>query len=202
MRTTARLGALVTAIAIATVGWASAASAHAELESTDPADGSTVATAPAQVTLTFGEELVPETVALAVNGPNGTVAIDDPAVDGAVVTLPWPAAADAGEYAVAYRVVSQDGHPVEGTFAFTIEGGIVTTQGSAAASAAASPSGMAPPASATPMSDAQPTDTAYAPTGPEDGSVNWTMVIVVMAFGVAAFAALLIAGRRNPRRRW
>ena len=173
------------------------AGAHAELESTDPADGSSLAAPPAQVTLTFGEALVPETVNIAVSSAAGPLTGIAPSTAGPTVTVPWPADAGAGDYRVAYRVVSEDGHPVEGQFAFTITGD------DAAGATAASAMPVATPATA--ASDAPaaaPSETPYEPTGPEDGSIDWVMVVVVMAFGIAAFSALLVAGRRNARRKW
>ncbi|MFC7505195.1 copper resistance protein CopC, partial [Nocardioides sp. GCM10030258] len=48
--------------AVAVVGWAAPASAHATLVSTDPAEGAVLAEAPAEVTFTFDEsvQLVPK----------------------------------------------------------------------------------------------------------------------------------------------
>lgn len=195
MRALTRLG-LVLAGALLMGGLtAIPAGAHAELTSTDPADGSSLSAPPAQVTLTFGETLVPETVTIAVSTQDGAVAGIAPRTEGDTVTVPWPAEAGAGDYTVAYRVVSEDGHPVEGQFAFSI----AATEASSAAVPDAS-SVASPVAEATPATVAS--EAPYEPTGPEDGSIDWVLVIVVMAFGVAAFSALLVAGRRNARRKW
>lgn len=171
------LGAL--AVGLALFVWTAPASAHAELESTNPAAGSSLAAPPNELTLTFGEELVPETVKVAITDDQGQLEGVTAATNGAVVTVPWPAEVGEGSYTVAYRVVSTDGHPVDGSFDFTV--GEMDPSADASAAAAEAP---------------------YTPTGPEDGSVDWRMVIVVMLFGVAGFAALLIAGRKNARSKW
>lgn len=98
----------------------SPAGAHADLTSSDPQDGATLTTAPAQVTLTFSEELIIETVEIAVTNSAGEL------VEGAVaetagfqVITPWPGNLPGDTYKIAYRVVSNDGHPVTGSITFT-----------------------------------------------------------------------------------
>ena len=159
---------------------ATAAFAHADLASSDPADGSSLTAPPASVTLTFNEPLLEETVDVAIQGPDGLVAADAAQADGATVLIPWPAAATGGDFSVNYRVVSADGHPVEGNVRFTID--VAAAAASTAASTAATET------SATPLPIS-----SDAPAQPDE--VNWVMVIVIMAFGVAAFAALLVATR-------
>ncbi|WP_046387297.1 FixH family protein, partial [Kitasatospora aureofaciens] len=114
------LGALL-ALMLAGAG---PASAHATLDSTDPAQNSVVATAPQAVTLTFSE-----TVSLS----GDSVRVLDPA--GKPVDTGNPAHADGkgdtarvglnsglanGTYTVAWRAVSEDSHPVGGAFTFSI----------------------------------------------------------------------------------
>lgn len=96
------------------------ASAHAELTSTTPARGATVTGLPGQVSLTFSEP-VARPVAVVVTGPDGgTVSRGGPRIDGGTVTQPVAGSAAAGRYTVSYRAVSDDGHPVSGTVAFTV----------------------------------------------------------------------------------
>jgi methionine-rich copper-binding protein CopC len=91
--------------------------AHASLVRIEPADGAAVATAPSRVRLVFDEN-VRTPSAVVVTAPNGDAAADGPAriLDNTVtvaVTVTRP-----GRYAVAYRVVSADGHPVSGSTSF------------------------------------------------------------------------------------
>ena len=44
-------------------------------------------------------------------------------VDGDTVSVTWPESSPAGEFRAAYRVVSADGHPINGTITFTVEAG-------------------------------------------------------------------------------
>ena len=197
MRVLARFGLVLAGSLLLAGVTALPAGAHADLISTDPADGSSLTAPPAAVTLTFSEALVPETVNVALSNDMGPMQGIVPATSGATVTIPWPAEVGDGDYTVAYRVVSEDGHPIEGSFAFTVAGAQPADEASA----------PAPDAVATPMAEtsavASPAESApYEPTGPEDGSIDWVMVIVVMGFGIAAFSALLVAGRKNARRKW
>lgn len=123
---------------------APSASAHAALTGSDPADGSTVATAPARVTLTFDEGVSPSFAAMTVVGSDGTQwARSTPAVTGRDVAVDVGSLGPAGAYTVAYRVTSADGHPVSGTVSFTTtqDGGGEPAAAAATAGASASDGG-------------------------------------------------------------
>lgn len=166
----------------------SPASAHAELLSSDPADGAVLDAPPPAVTLTFSEALMAPTVAVAVSDADRNVLdLQTPAVDGSVVTVPWPAAASAGAFTVAYRVVSQDGHPIEGAVRLTIEGD----------DAASTPSPAATPSPATP---APTTDAATTPAEvtTTDGHLVPAIGMAVVVVLVAAFAFIVVKKRKQP----
>ena len=121
-----RTGRLLAALAIAAtfvVASAAAASAHAELISTDPAAGSRLATAPKSVTLTFGEHVEISLGAVRVYDANGrslgVSAARHPDGHSEKVTVDLPKLSD-GTYVVAWRVVSADSHPVHAAFTFTV----------------------------------------------------------------------------------
>ncbi len=94
--------------------------AHNSLVSSSPADGETVSAAPSSVTLTFNDVVQNIGPLVAVVGPDGghyegsSITAQDNKVTAAVNPL-----GPAGSYTVSYRIVSADGHPVEGTLVFT-----------------------------------------------------------------------------------
>jgi len=116
------LGGLVTltlALAAVVLG-ATAALAHNVLQSTDPAEGSTVPVVPEVVTLTFNEPVLFVGTEIMVHTADETMVNIGPPIlvdntAGIAVTGDLPA----GEYTVIYRVTSADGHPIEGQFRFT-----------------------------------------------------------------------------------
>lgn len=104
----------------------SPASAHDEIQSSSPADGSAVSAGVIPIELTFGESVM-ETpdgsgTEISVIGPDGNEYADSciDSIEGGVITDTVDLD-QAGEYTVNWRTVSADGHPVEGTFAFTVE---------------------------------------------------------------------------------
>ena len=112
--------------------WTLPASAHAVLVGTNPRDEDSLGTAPRKITLTFDEN-IGSPAFIAVHSPDGesvttskATAIDH-TVSATVVDV-----GKRGRYAVSYRVVSADGHPVEGTFHYAITTGQVVNQVSAA----------------------------------------------------------------------
>ncbi|MFE7185657.1 copper resistance CopC/CopD family protein [Streptomyces erythrochromogenes] len=124
MRTSLTVLALVAAVLALVLGGAGSAFAHAGLRGSDPAEGSVLATAPKQVTLTFTESVGFSDDSLRVLSPENERVNPGPAqhADGkdntARVELSDELAQ--GTYTVAWRVVSADGHPISGAFIFSI----------------------------------------------------------------------------------
>ncbi len=115
------------AVALAVGVWltlAAGATAHALLQSADPAPGSTVATAPAAVTATFGERPDPKLSSLKVLDSGGQPVTAGPteAVAGKPLELRVALKPLAnGVYTVAWLTVSAvDGHLARGSFAFGV----------------------------------------------------------------------------------
>ncbi len=96
-----------------------AAFAHDELIASTPGDGSTVATAKA-LTLEFSDSLIATGYRIQVTGPSGAIP-GSPSISGTVLREDFPGNLPAGNYRVNWRVVSEDGHPISGKFAFTVD---------------------------------------------------------------------------------
>ena len=108
-----------------------AAFAHAELVSSTPQDGAALDQAPAEVVLTFNEpvQLLDGGIRL-FPGDEEPVELDA-RVRGSEVIAAVPGELGEGSYALSYRVVSADGHPIAGALSFTVGG----VEGSSAAPA-------------------------------------------------------------------
>lgn len=95
--------------------------AHNVLLNTDPADGATASTGPQQVRLSFNEPVLPRYNTVTVVGPGQTYWSDaPPQIEGSNVIEPVHELGPAGVYVVSYRILSNDGHPVEGRVTFTL----------------------------------------------------------------------------------
>ena len=98
-------------------------SAHTDLSSSDPADGSTLTEAPTEVVLTFEGE-ISEDSSFTVTGPSGDevgsgeldLDVADRNVLRGDVTV-----VDVGDYVIAYSIVGEDGDPIEGEVTFTFD---------------------------------------------------------------------------------
>src|SRR4051794_16886977 len=112
------LAALVVMAVLAPAG---AASAHAELLATNPADGSGVATAPDTTPMQFSESVSLRPDGVRVLDATGK-RVDSGAASaaGADVSVPLDGTVANGTYVVAWRVVSADGHPVRGAYSFSV----------------------------------------------------------------------------------
>ena len=98
--------------------------AHAQLLSTDPAAGTVVQAAPAQVTLIFSEPVTPAGFGIKVYGPSGGQ-VAGPVESHAAVMSTVLAATEKGTYVVLWQVYAADTHPSRGAFEFSV--GAVST---------------------------------------------------------------------------
>ena len=97
----------------------SGAMAHAALVGSDPADGSVLASAPTEAILTFTEPVTPLVVTLV--SPEGERhSVEGAAAQNSLLTVPLPAGLSRGTHLLSWRVTSADGHPVAGSFVFSI----------------------------------------------------------------------------------
>ncbi|MGV9941781.1 copper resistance CopC/CopD family protein [Streptomyces sp. NPDC003401] len=113
---------LLLAVAGVLLAGAGQASAHAALTGSDPAQGTVVETAPAQVSLTFSEQVSTGADSVRVLDPKGRrVDTGEPsAVGGTTYALQLHSGLPDGTYTVTYQVVSADSHPVAGAYTFSI----------------------------------------------------------------------------------
>ena len=117
----AALLSVLVASPLALFGVASPAAAHDQLISSSPADQRELSTPPSQIRLTFNDAPMKGTPKIIAGERGGDpVILGTPTIEGKTVTVPWPAKA-AGTYGVTWRVVSSDGHPINGSFAFRVQ---------------------------------------------------------------------------------
>jgi len=109
--------------AVALITTAPAAFAHARLESTSPAEGAIVATAPASVSATFDEAVGVSPDSLRVFAPNGQRVDTGGTLHGKVpqqIVVALLPGLPRGTYTVGWHVISADSHPVQGAFTFSV----------------------------------------------------------------------------------
>jgi copper transport protein len=110
------------------------AAAHAELVSTDPAEGARLESVPAQVTLEFSEGVsLGAGYARVLASDGARVDTGAAAVDGRVLTVPLRAGLPDDGYLVTYRVVSADSHPISGAYSFVVGDGQLVAASAAGA---------------------------------------------------------------------
>ena len=114
----AALAILVGVLALGTT----AASAHATLESSTPADGQSVPTSPSELRITFSEAVTTISGGVSVLNADGkTVDVgNSEIVGGRTLVAPITETLSDGTYVATYRVLSADGHPVSGSLLFGV----------------------------------------------------------------------------------
>lgn len=119
-------------VAVAVAGFVpSPVSAHAKLVSSYPGPSTTLNTGPAEIILFFDEDVDVELGRIELfNSAKSKIDIGDPyldATDGKIVRAKVPEIG-ADTYVVYWRVTSDDGHPIEGAFSFSVGGGTPAEQ--------------------------------------------------------------------------
>ncbi|MEU1514947.1 copper resistance CopC family protein [Streptomyces sp. NPDC005811] len=157
------------------------AAAHTELGTTSPKADATLAAPPAHVTLTFTDPMTQKYAKVAVTAADGTSAASGAVeVDGSTVTLPLTADVPSGRYTVGYRVVSADGHPVSGSYTFTVR------------------SASTPGTTTSPPPKAVPTSAAARAEADQDSSGS-AVLIGTGALVATGTAGLVLARRKRLR---
>lgn len=164
------------------------ASAHAELESSSPAEGAQLATAPAEIKLTFNEPVKLPPDPFKIEGRDGTSwKAGTASVAGSVVTVPVTPAGAAQVYTVTYNLIAQDGDNMTGTLHFTLTAPVspATTSNSAPSSSQA----PASPATATAVPDVSEVEISMP-------AWAWVLGAVVILLAAAVVVLRLVKGRR------
>lgn len=173
------------------------AAAHNVLRSSTPADGASLESAPVEIALVFDQAVVELGTEVAMDGPDGPLALDPLVVDGETVTQPLPEDLTDGGYAVQWRATSADGHPISGELGFTL-------------ATPAEPEPTPTPTSAPPptpaAADPAPTESepAPSPTAPDEatgegpGALGWVLIVGGGLAALAAGVAVLVAKSRPP----
>jgi hypothetical protein len=119
----ARVAAVAVLAGLAFAGLATPALAHNSLVDSSPKDKASVEVGPTSIELTFDQPVQggQDINSLAVLDPQGNHwESGAPSVSGNSVSAPIRPLGPAGEYSVGWRVLSSDGHPVQGKFTFTL----------------------------------------------------------------------------------
>lgn len=141
-----RTAATVAVAVLTALGTATPALAHDELRGSTPANGAQLATAPDTARLAFSAALDPLFVQTAVTTPDGKRWEAGPTrVDGSTVVVPLRTDVPAAEFTIAYRVTSQDGHPISGNVTYRVTTSAATTSVAVPVTPATAATAQAPP---------------------------------------------------------
>lgn len=167
-RRLALAGAASLALAASAILAAPSAQAHDGLIGTEPNNGMEVGEAPESATLRFSGELKNIGSQVRVTDEDGTAVESTPSVQGRTLEVAFDEELPDGEYTITWRVVSSDGHPIEGT---TANGQALrfAVQKAEATSATASPSRSSTPATS---SAPTPATSAAAASSPESSQTG------------------------------
>ena len=196
--------ALVAALMLALALAPPPAHAHDTLIATDPEDGTTLETSPEQITLTFSANVLDVSPVVRISDEDGELLTEiTPRVEGpeaiADITEPLPA----GTHTIQWRVVSSDGHPIEGEFTITVEQDPAPEEGAGENDQQPSDGGGEQDEQSAPTSEDGEADESAetAAEGEADESGSSTVPLLLSVIGVAVVGvaiAAFFALRRKP----
>lgn len=174
------------------------AQAHSELITSNPKDGATLKAAPATITFTFSEGIAPTYAVMTLRvGTREVATLETVVRDDRISAGIPPALHGNGDWRVAYRIVSADGHPVTGKVAFMVAAPATPTP-TPAPTPTASSSG--PSQTATPSGDPDADTDRDSGSSDDGGGVNPGFSVLVLALLVSApVAAFVVIGNRKRR---
>lgn len=193
----AALAATAAALLLLVFGTAAPALAHDALKSSSPAkDAEVKSLDEVRLEFTAGVRL-PFVI---VRGPGGAeLQSGKPEADGKVVTQAVKEPVPDGKYTIAYRVVSSDGHPIEGEIPFKVKGAETP---SPSASESAAPATSAPATSA-PATQAAPQPAQTSPATDQASATQpvsfpvWLIIVIGALVGIG-IGFLLSARKKKP----
>ncbi|TDP80379.1 hypothetical protein DEU31_0816 [Brachybacterium sp. AG952] len=194
----AALAALFAALLAALLALGAPAQAHDTLLESDPADGATLETSPEAITLTFSADILEVSPLVRITDESGEqLAEITPSIDGPVATATLEEPLPAGTSTVQWRVVSSDGHPIEGTFEVTVEQDAAAEETTEAPAEESSPAEESAPAET--AAPAEEGEQATAEAAEEESGSSMTPLLIVLGVAVvgAVVAVLLIMRRRD-----
>ena len=109
-----------TLLTILTGIWAASASAHSPLENTAPANGATLTEAPGEIVLNFAGSIRLTRVTLTHAASETDLDLDGFNSFASDYAIPMQPSGE-GTYQIEWRGLGDDGHPMNGTFSFTVE---------------------------------------------------------------------------------
>ena len=194
------LAATAAMVFLLSVLMAPTGSAHADLQVSTPEDGESLRVAPEKIRLTFSEELFEELVEISILDAAGdlysTIEVEQTPPPGTGVIFPWPPQAPPGEYSIAYRVVSADGHPVTGTISFSYAATTPEPSSSDSTPSAQSSTPASSPTASAPS--ASPTNESSTSSSTDSSSGTPLVVLgVVLLLGVIAASAIIVRARQR-----
>jgi methionine-rich copper-binding protein CopC len=194
------LAATAAMVFLLSVLMAPTGSAHADLQVSTPEDGESLEVAPEEIRLTFSEELFEELVEISILDAAGdlysTIKLEQTPPPGTDVIFPWPPQTPPGEYSIAYRVVSADGHPVTGTISFSYAATTPEPSSSDSTPSAQSSTPASSPTASAPS--ASPTNESSTSSSTDSSSGTPLVVLgVVLLLGVIAASAIIVRARQR-----
>lgn len=179
-----RAAAVLALLALALVGVTAPASAHDDITSSDPRDGQNIAPQHREFVITYSDKIQTFGVEAALEDKNGKRLETTTTVRGDQLRVATPADLPLGEGTLRWRVVSSDGHPIDGVISYTV------VDPAATPSASASSNGLQ---SAKPKTQAS--DYSQTP------GINWPLFIIALIAIIGGFFGAIAGLKMRKKER-
>ncbi|HSP22126.1 MAG TPA: copper resistance CopC family protein [Planococcus sp. (in: firmicutes)] len=167
------------------------AHAHTALTSSNPAQGEVLAENPEELELVFGT-IIEEGSTMTLKGPEADVALDNISISENVMKASITEALVNGQYIISWKIIGEDGHPIEGEILFSSD----TAPTEEAVSEEVPEEAAEEPAPEEQPVESSSEQQAAADEGTGDGGVLTILLLIAFAVLVGFGAMLLIKRKR------
>lgn len=174
-------------------------SAHTELSTTNPANGSEMTEPLSEITLTYSGQIEEGSAFDLQNEQGEAIPVESFSITDGVLTGTLASPLENGAYTVNWNSISEDGHPLNGTFSFTVvvpEQDPVTTE-TQETEDAESAEEMEEPAEQATEDSSDETVVAATATETDAGSSPLIWVIVGLVIVLVAASLLMVTKRKR-----
>lgn len=178
-----------------------AAFAHTGLKSSNPENNQTVTEQPKEMTLEFNTDIEPVSKFEVVDGAGTPYKVSDMKVNKSQMVGTMDEPLPNGVYTVNWKIIGQDGHPINGSFSFKVEISPSETPSPSATETASasspSPSASSSPEAQSPIASPQTeADSSGSASLAASSNASW-IFLGLAAFVLVAFIAIAIVRRKK-----
>lgn len=186
---------IIVAALLLVFGMPFTAHAHTALTSSNPAEGERLAETPKELELVFGT-IIEEGSTMTLKGPETDVALDNISISENVMKALINEELVNGQYIISWKIIGEDGHPIEGEILFSLEAS--PAEETASEESAEESTGGAVQQEASQAEPAEPAAQQQRAADEEkEGGSLLTILLIIAVIALIGFGSILLIKKKR-----